>query len=167
MKLISHRGNLNGPDPKHENSPEKVLETRMAGFDVEVDIWFDKKHGWWFGHDAPQYPVDKSVLYNDEYDYTKGFVFFHAKNFLAFAALSRIYNSEDTGNDCFWHQEDDYTLTSNGWIWAYPRPDVDVHRSVIVAMPEYANLSYSDLKGVGGVCTDYPLEYKEKDNGKV
>ena len=27
--------------------------------------------------------------------------------------------------------------------------------------------NYSDLKGVGGVCTDYPLEYKEKDNGKV
>lgn len=162
MKLISHRGNLDGPDPENENSPEKVLSTRTKGFDVEVDVWYDKKHGWWLGHDAPQYPVDQSILYNDDYDHSKGNVFFHAKNFDALVILSRMYHAEKTGNDCFWHQDDNYTLTKNGWIWAYPHHDVAINRAVIVAMPEYADLTYSDLVGVGGVCTDYPLKYKKE-----
>ena len=40
MKLISHRGNLEGPNPERENHPDYIYEAIQAGYDVEIDIWF-------------------------------------------------------------------------------------------------------------------------------
>ena len=39
MLLISHRGNLFGPDDLLENNPTKVAELVNRGFHVEVDVW--------------------------------------------------------------------------------------------------------------------------------
>lgn len=39
MKIISHRGNLNGPSPKTENTPEQIDFALKKGFDVEIDLW--------------------------------------------------------------------------------------------------------------------------------
>jgi hypothetical protein len=51
MKLISHRGNLIGPNVL-ENSPKFLIQAIEKGFDVEVDIrLIDKK--WYLGHDNP------------------------------------------------------------------------------------------------------------------
>ena len=41
MKLIAHRGNIDGPNPERENSPEYIEEALKAGYDVEVDVWYD------------------------------------------------------------------------------------------------------------------------------
>ena len=43
MKLIAHRGNVNGPDPLTENTPEKIESAITAGYDVEIDIWYDEE----------------------------------------------------------------------------------------------------------------------------
>ena len=40
MLLISHRGNLNGPDKKFENHPKYIQNAIKKGFDVEIDIYF-------------------------------------------------------------------------------------------------------------------------------
>ena len=40
MKLISHRGNINGPNKTEENSPEHILNAINNGYDVEIDVWF-------------------------------------------------------------------------------------------------------------------------------
>ena len=56
MKLIAHRGNINGSDPLEENSPEYIEAAIAEGYDVEIDIrydTFDKKL--YLGHDEPQY----------------------------------------------------------------------------------------------------------------
>ena len=46
MILISHRGNLNGPDPSKENKPSYITNAIRTGFQVEVDFWFiDNKFG--------------------------------------------------------------------------------------------------------------------------
>ena len=37
MKLIAHRGNINGPCER-ENSPEYILETINLGYDCEIDV---------------------------------------------------------------------------------------------------------------------------------
>ena len=41
MKLISHRGNLNGRIPERENHPDYIDEAIEAGYDVEIDIWLN------------------------------------------------------------------------------------------------------------------------------
>ncbi len=58
MKLIAHRGNTQGPNPERENSPEYIEEALNAGYDVEVDVWYDcATEKFWLGHDEPQYDV--------------------------------------------------------------------------------------------------------------
>ena len=39
MILISHRGNINGPNPEMENDPRYIENTLGKGFNVEVDVW--------------------------------------------------------------------------------------------------------------------------------
>ena len=38
MKIIAHRGLLNGKDEKLENRPDTFKKALEAGFDVEVDV---------------------------------------------------------------------------------------------------------------------------------
>ena len=40
MKLISHRGNLEGRKPELENNPEYIDEALSKGYDVEIDVWW-------------------------------------------------------------------------------------------------------------------------------
>jgi hypothetical protein len=42
-KLISHRGNLLGLDKENENNPNYILNSINLGYEVEVDVWFNKK----------------------------------------------------------------------------------------------------------------------------
>jgi hypothetical protein len=75
IKLISHRGNINGPNKKLENSPNYIREALDHGFDVEIDVWvLDGKY--FLGHNAPQYPVLEEFLQNEK-------LWCHAKNLAA------------------------------------------------------------------------------------
>jgi hypothetical protein len=63
IHFISHRGNTNGPIPELENKPSYILETISKGFDVEIDVRYNKDiEEFWLGHDKPQYKVDLSFL---------------------------------------------------------------------------------------------------------
>jgi len=58
MKLISHRGNINGTNPIEENRPKYIENAISMGFDVEIDIRYDiKTSTLWLGHDEPQYMI--------------------------------------------------------------------------------------------------------------
>ena len=74
MLLISHRGNLNGPNPEKENNPLYVTKALDLGYDVEIDVWLvqDKLY---LGHDSPQYLINLDFLKNNLY-------FSHHLNFL-------------------------------------------------------------------------------------
>jgi hypothetical protein len=61
MKIIAHRGNLNGPNPNTENHYSYIQTAIDLGFDVEVDVWvLDNKI--FFGHDSPQYAIEKASV---------------------------------------------------------------------------------------------------------
>lgn len=135
MILISHRGNINGRNPKKENSPGYIWEALYQKYQVEIDVWYDK--GWWLGHDKPQYKCTKNDLCH---------CWCHAKNIEALSRLRFIY---------FWHQKDDYTLTSNGFIWVYPGKQL-VKGSICV-LPE---LGFNgDINKCAGICSDYIENY--------
>jgi aryl-phospho-beta-D-glucosidase BglC (GH1 family) len=63
MILISHRGNLNGPNPERENSPKYIDEAIEAGYDVEIDIWLNDGI-LYLGHDSIQYETSLQWLKN-------------------------------------------------------------------------------------------------------
>ena len=41
MRLIAHRGNLNGPNPLVENDPQRITYCIDEGYDVEIDVRYD------------------------------------------------------------------------------------------------------------------------------
>ena len=75
MKIISHRGNLTGPDPKQENKPSQILKVLEKGYEVEVDVWYENKK-FYLGHDKPQYDFTYELI---EKFYSK--LWLHAKSF--------------------------------------------------------------------------------------
>ena len=144
MILISHRGNINGPDEIKENSVDYILEALSQGYDVEIDVWRNNDQ-WYLGHDEPEYPVEESFLL------TEG-LWCHAKNLSALRGLLALPVK------CFWHQEDDYTITSNGMIWAYPGKPLTGNS--ICVMPERFAKEFEDLTQCVGVCSDFIRRYR-------
>lgn len=137
-KLISHRGNLVGPS-KNENDPEYILESLNHCDFTEVDIWL-KDQTIYLGHDEPQYIVEHKFVDNNR-------LIFHAKNLTAFEYC--LHNNFH----CFWHDTDDYTLTSQNYIWTYPGKQVSVqYKSIIVDnSPDWRRKNYNCY----AVCTDH------------
>lgn len=149
MKLIAHRGNWKGPNPERENSPEYIIEALGQGFYVEIDVRFIRGE-FYLGHDEPQYKVSKNFLMNPRF-------YIHCKNI---GALREILEMRQV---CFFHDQDDATLTSNGEIWTFPGRRL-TSKSICV-MPEWNIKTDKDwtrfVENVG-VCSDYLEETREK-----
>jgi len=143
MKLISHRGNISGPS-FGENSPLKIEKAISMGFDVEIDVW-KFKEDYWLGHDYPEYNISSEFLLNES-------LWCHAKNLDAFTSMLA------SGVHCFWHQEDDYTLTSHGLIWIYPGKPI-CKDGVIVCKSMNSTIEMSRAE-VYGICSDFVGEIK-------
>ena len=143
MVLISHRGNVYGPVPELENNPQYIISATDEKYFVEIDAW-KIKDKWWLGHDNPQYEIKESFLKNERF-------LVHAKNLEALKALIELEVH------CFWHQSDKYTLTSRGWIWAYPGQPGG--RYTIAVHPE--KLHPGDVQKFAGVCSDYVEKFDD------
>jgi hypothetical protein len=148
MKLIAHRGLVKGPDKILENTPKQIEFAIKEGFDCEVDIW-SIDNVYYLGHDDPEYRIDKDFLSNPH-------LWLHAKNIEALDRLSL------TSFNFFWHQNDDYTLTSHRYIWTYPGKSMSRHS--IMVMPEWQNSSFSNLydQNCYGICSDYVYNIREQ-----
>lgn len=144
MILISHRGNISGPDSQ-ENQPNFIDEAIKAGFDVEVDVWL-KSGKLFLGHDNPQYAVDIQFLKTRP-------LWCHAKNFEALVFML------DADITCFWHEEDDFTLTSANQIWTYPLKKVE--KTSIIVCKTLDDTKRYIKKDIFGVCSDFVGMVKE------
>jgi hypothetical protein len=154
VKIIAHRANINGPNLENENSPSYIMNAISLGFDVEVDVWCVEDIIF-LGHDRPQYEVSKEFIGKIE-DYS----WIHCKNIQALQYFKEFFPK----SNYFWHQSDDYTITSLGYFWTYPGKKI-VKNSVLVlpetlsAELEVAMISCSPY----GICTDYPIRYDQTD----
>jgi glycerophosphoryl diester phosphodiesterase len=172
MRLISHRGNTSGPAESLENSPSYIMQALQSGLYVETDVWYSSHHQsphptipriptpscsmanwtspeagildneWYLGHDNPQYQIDIEFIKHDR-------LILHAKNLDALYELT-IMNER---LHYFWHENDDFTLTSRGIIWTYPNKEV-TRNSIIVCATEEEVSTYKELDCFG-ICTDY------------
>jgi hypothetical protein len=147
MILISHRGNLNGKFIDLENSPEYIDKAIKLGYQVEIDIWY-KDEKLWLGHDFPRYEISYNWL-----QYRSELLWIHCKNANSLEYFYRINKNNNLFN-YFWHENDLVTLTSKGFIWAYPgkQPIVDS----IAVLPEIFN---DETSSSLGVCSDLIVNY--------
>jgi hypothetical protein len=147
MIWISHRGNLNGPNPEAENTHTAVEKALDESLHVEVDVW--SVDGFLhLGHDAPGERTTERFLLRSR-------IWCHAKNLEALQIMMRM------GMHCFWHEHDQRTLTSRYYIWT--SPGYEPGTKGIMVMPEKMIAKPAvklDLK-CAGVCTDYPLLWRE------
>lgn len=149
MRLISHRGNLNGPNPERENHPDYIWEAIRKGFDVEIDVWWvDGKFK--LGHDEPQYEFPFQLISNHSSK-----IWIHCKNM---EALSKLNELDSSGNyfNYFWHESDLGVLTSKGYIWS-----TAVFDRGILVMPEF--FGNDPNENTFGVCSDYIENYGQRN----
>jgi hypothetical protein len=154
MVIISHRGNLEGPNSCSENSPTAIERAIELGFDCEVDVWVENEKIF-LGHDFPEHQIEIGFLTKHKHN-----LWVHCKNADAveFLALNAPYIH------FFWHQTDDYTITSRGMIWIYPgRPII---RSGVGVLPEIwgtEGMGEGAFNALSAICTDFPNKYKNDD----
>lgn len=142
MILISHRGNINGPNLQRENEPLYIMEALEKRFHVEVDVWW-KDGGFWLGHDYPQYKIKREFLQKKK-------LWCHAKNIDAFYQMV-----DDEKIHCFSHDKDEVALTTKGYFWSSFENQM-TNRSICVMPPDSRDLP----KDIAGVCSDYVGVYK-------
>ncbi len=144
MIIISHRGNINGPELEKENHPTYIDSALNQGFDVEIDVWWS--NGIWLGHDGPEYKIPKEWLLERQDN-----IWVHCKNLEAAYRLGKDFR-------CFSSDSDPYCYMSQGHIWVN---DVTVKplENCVVPLLKMENIqNYKFKDSVFAICTDYPLE---------
>tara|TARA_B100000989_G_C19512200_1_gene459708 strand:+ start:1016 stop:1498 length:483 start_codon:yes stop_codon:yes gene_type:complete len=150
VELISHRGNLFGPDLSKENKPEFIDEAIMLGFCVEIDIWI-LKDGYYLGHDRPEIKVSTDYL-NKRSDN----LFIHLKN--------NTFKVQDNFKklNYFLHENEPFVFTSKGEKWYLPSKII--YDDGINLMPEF-NWNIKDfvskMKTETKVCSDFIYEIRD------
>ena len=142
MKLIAHKGNVNGPDSLKENTPEQIEWCIENGYDVEIDVRYSpEKDKFYLGHDDLQHEINWWWLAGKQ------------KNlWILCKDLSTLheFTARTSGYNYFWHQRDDYTLTSKGQIWASPAQDYNKDTVRVIEDPEEVK-EYDCY----AICSDY------------
>jgi len=146
IKLISHRGNLKGKNLDRENHPDYIMEALNKGYYVEVDVR-SKDGDLFLGHDEPKYKVRQNLLRFKR-------VICHAKDKEALKIMM-----EDGQIHCFWHEDDDYTITSEGLVWVFPSKSL-LPNSVCV-LPENNKENLEGIENCYAICSDYIEELSE------
>jgi hypothetical protein len=142
MRIISHRGNLNGPSPKTENKKKTIENCINLGFDVEVDLWFESNK-FFLGHDSPDELIDNSIFKSEK-------IWFHIKNISTLEVIK-----EFRPKNYFWHEKDVCALTSSGKFWLYPGNYISSNDAIFV-LPEQSKIPLEPQQYTCyGICTDF------------
>lgn len=156
MKLIAHRANIYGPNSFNENKPKEIDKCIELGYDVEIDLRKrsnSKDCDFFLGHDDYTYKISLEWLSE-----RKDHLWIHCKDLETLYKFSSI----DSGYNYFFHESDDYVLTSKGYIWSYPlKPFTDIS---VVVLPEWNYyVDFESLKKINcyAICTDYVAKLEE------
>lgn len=147
MIFISHRGNINNINESLENKPRYIDNALDLGYHVEIDLWKveDKLY---LGHDNPTYSINEFFLDNEK-------LYVHCKN--ADALEFMVKNSLSC--NYFWHQSDNFTITSNKKIWVHVGKPL-IEKSICCLPEQYKN--EPNLNVCYGICSDYIEKYSNK-----
>jgi hypothetical protein len=159
VRIISHRGNLTGPDSDKENTESYLIEALNMGFDIEFDIWYISK--FWLGHDSPLKSFSTDTLLHWSTMYMNQNFYVHCKNMWALEEMIKISKRNIIP---FFHDVDQCILLKDNTIWVHPSA---VHSSLtrencIAVYSTCKTVKYDinydiDFERFHGICTDYPL----------
>jgi len=156
IKLIAHRGNIDGRQPERENSPDYIDRAIYLGYDVEVDVWSkEDQFGLWLGHDYPIHAIDFGFL-----ETRIQYLWVHCKCPRSLYLLREYLPSVRY----FFHQTDDYTITSWQDIWCYPGKDAYGSHAIVLMPEQWMELDqvpkYCERTKAAGVCSDFVGQIK-------
>jgi hypothetical protein len=143
MRWILHRGNNTGPNSV-ENNPKKLMKLLKEGYEIEIDLWY-RDNKFYLGHDFPEYEIEESFLEQNK-------LWIHCKD----PQTLEFMNTVKKYLHYFYHTNEDYVLTSKGYIWCFVGKPA-LHGSVVV-MPEKSLVTYSYNELVSKnciICSDY------------
>ena len=142
--LISHRGNTETDSNTYlENTPSYIDLAISLGFNVELDVR-TKNGDIYLGHDRPETKIKKSWL-TDRQEH----LLVHCKDF---ASLSILI---DTSLAVFFHEQEDYTVISNGLIWAHETKNL-TENCIIPILGQEISTQLQELdQKIYGVCSDF------------
>lgn len=147
MKLISHRGNINGKNIEMENHPSFIDTALNFSYDVEIDIWYiDGKL--WLGHDEPQYEISLEWL-----ELRSLSLWIHCKDMNSLSYFNKYSNTKSNQFNYFSHDMDIGVLTSHNYIWS-----THLYDRGILVLPEVFNKE--PFEGTIGICSDVIQRYK-------
>lgn len=152
MKIISHRGFANGIDKSIENKPSEIESRIIEGFDVEIDLWVVNSK-LWLGHDEGVYKVDIDWLLE-----FSNFLWIHCKSS---ESLNFLSSNKFKNLNYFFHDTDQYTITSRGYVWCYPGADI-INNSVYLFPEKFTLSSSTIIRRNLSICTDFPNIYRDK-----
>tara|TARA_R110001592_G_scaffold338578_1_gene625830 strand:- start:88 stop:573 length:486 start_codon:yes stop_codon:yes gene_type:complete len=151
MKIISHRGNLDGPDKLRENNPKFIDECIVKGYDVEIDLRL-KNNNLFLGHDFTQYEVSMDWLLQRSQN-----LWIHAKEFTVLQKL--ILFKEKLKFFC--HETDKFTIVNGGYIWCHDLKS-KVDDKCIIPLLSYDQIMNYNQTFFYAVCTDYVYDCEKK-----
>lgn len=154
MKIISHRGNLNGASCIEENTKKYIDIAIENSFDVEIDLW-KLNNEYFLGHDSPDHNVTLEWLSK-----RRNKLWIHTKNFNAFEALLENKNKFKF----FYYTSEPIVLVSNMKIWCHQHDKISNPKNCIVPLLSKTCLIKNKETNWHGVCTDYPLFLKKSLN---
>jgi hypothetical protein len=168
IEIISHRGNLEGPEPTFENKMETFQKAMDLGYSLELDIWH-KDDGLYLGHDGPDTKTSFEELLKLTIGYPYQNVYVHCKTL---ETLQECVKEIPLGLfSCFvpfFHDVDDCIMLMNGVVWIHPHATKkSLHRpshSILVCPDPIKNNYIDELpwNEYAGVCTDFPLLIQKK-----
>ena len=153
MKIISHRGNINGIVPNKENRPSYIDAAIGLGYEVEVDLRFIDGE-FWLGHDEPQYKINESWI-----NLRKDKIWYHCKDIESSLELIKI----NDGYKYFCHTQDDYVITSVGKLWVH-NLEGKINDECIIPLLSMLDINNYINNTPFAVCTDYVYEVKLKSH---
>lgn len=153
MLFFSHRGNISGPNPELENTPDYVLKALNKGFSVVVDVCL-KNEVLYLGnkHSDSKTEVDKSFLQNTS-------IVCRAHDEITYEALLS-YEIH-----CFYHDNHQDPKTSLGlqMINYELSNEVNLSQKTILMFPEeyLSNKpNYNTYKQAFGILSNYIINYR-------
>lgn len=152
MKIISHRGNINGSNEELENTIDYLEKTLKLGYDVEIDIWYHNEN-LYLGHDKPLYKITIDWLINNQDK-----LWLHCKDENSLFHLKKYQNL-----NIFYHKSDEFTITSKNIILINPFFNTKYNRGILM-MPELSMFYDVDIIKFDGIITDDIKRYENYYN---
>ena len=172
MEIISHRGNLYGPEPTIENTVKALQVALHKGFSIEFDLWYHEGE-YWLGHDKPQKKILPWKIHEWVEEYPKAMLYCHCKDIVTLQRFVYVHYKH-LKNQCipFFHDIDECILLANGNLQVHPKYVNNAYifpEQSIAVLPQLKDFEYYDketMKKFMGICTDHPIALMESLNEK-